>query len=82
MSPIRIISRSPSVHENHETYHSIPAQNGDSAYMYNLVSGRYFTSESTQRRFDEEQRFPYLVITQPGMVDKLEEISAKPKKTR
>ena len=72
-SSIRISSRSSSVHENHETYHSIPAQNGDSA---NNLSGRHFTSESKQRRVDEGQRFPYLVITQPGVVDKLEEISA------
>ena len=72
-SSIRISSRSSSVHENHETYHSIPAQNGDSAYN---LSARHFTSESKQRRVDEGQRFPYLVITQPGVVDKLEEISA------
>uniref|UniRef100_A0A8W8JUE2 Uncharacterized protein n=1 Tax=Magallana gigas TaxID=29159 RepID=A0A8W8JUE2_MAGGI len=41
------------------------------------LSGRYSTSESNQRRVDEGQRFPYLVITQPGVVDKLEEISSR-----
>lgn len=45
--------------------------------MAGYLSGRYSRSESNQRRVDKGQRFPYLVITQPGVVDKLEETSSR-----